>query len=236
MLGFGKKKKEEKNDNYEEAIEEVEKSSSKEEGPEKKEKKSKKKKRFSIKKILIILFVLLAIGGSAYVVYAFYFSGGSGEDKKAVYKQITLEHVNLPQEMLQFSFEYLPDLYSAMITYNKEITLINSEISRIENIAQTYPDQKKIADKEKKIWEKTKSTLQKGFLKIEKPVKETYVLFRVNQASGLVRVEEKYPELTQLAQDTLLKAQEQTEKIKSKEAAPEGLIKGNIYKLKKKFL
>ena len=142
----------------------------------------------------------------------------------------------MPEELLKFSFKYLPDVYSAMITYNNEITLLDAQIARIDTIGQQYPDQKKITDKEKKVWEKTKAKLEKTFIKIQNPVKEIYVLFRVNEEQGLAQIETRRTELAELANTALAPVQEMTQKLKIKEKVPEGLINGTLYKIKKKFL
>jgi len=243
MLGFGKKKKTAKKDKEKTAAskkaEETKKDKDEPEAqdtPDEKAPAKKKKKRFSKKRLLIILLVLIAVGASSYVVYTLYFTKKNPGSQKATYTILELNHINLPEEMLKFSFEYFPDLYAAMITFNSEINLFDNEIARIDAIAQKYPDQKKIAAKEKKTWEKAKAALQKVFLKIEKPVKATYVLFRVNKDQGLAQIEDKNKELTELAQTALTAAQELTKKLKPIENVPQGLIKGSIYKLKKKFL
>jgi hypothetical protein len=113
---------------------------------------------------------------------------------------------------------------------------MDKEIARIDAIAKKYPEQGKIAEKEKAALEKAKINLQKGFLKIEKPVKEIYVLFRVNPEQAMIQINEKNKELTELAGAALAPARELTQKIPSEEAPPQGLIKGTLYKLKKKFL
>ncbi|RLC25747.1 MAG: hypothetical protein DRH93_00975 [Deltaproteobacteria bacterium] len=246
MLGFGKKKKKKaKKDKAKASETDLPKAEEKgkdtdepdpQDASDKKAPAKKKKKRFSKKRLFIILLVLIAVGASSYIVYTLYFGSKDSTSQKAVYEKIELNHINLPEEMLKFSFDYFPDLYAAMITFNSEINLFNNEIARIDAIAQTYPDQKKIADKEKKIWEKSKKGLQKVFLKIEKPVKETYVLFRVNKEQGLFQIEAKNKVLTELAQSALTAARELTQKLKSNQNIPQGFIKGNIYKLKKKFL
>ena len=181
--------------------------------------------------------MLIAVAVSGFVVYKFWFSAKpDAEDVKPVYEEIELAHVDLPEEMVKFSFDHFPELYDALITFNREMELFEAEIARIDEIAARYPDQKKITDKEKKVWVKTKESLKKSFIKIEKPVKETYVLFRVNKEAGLLLIKEKNKELTEAAQTALIPAQEMTQKLKQMEKAPDGLIKGTVYKLKKKFL
>ncbi|NOX33767.1 MAG: hypothetical protein GXP56_08505 [Deltaproteobacteria bacterium] len=240
MLGFGKKKK--KQDKKEAKASKKDLAKKKKESKGKSdiqdasEKKKPKKKKISKKLIFIFLLVLVAVGASSYIVHTLYFAPKTFGDKKAVYKKIQLKHTNLPEEMIRFSFDYFPDLYVAMISFNREMDLFDREIKRIDSIAKKYPDQKKIANKEKKTWEKAKNTLQKAFLKIEKPIKETYVLFRVNKAKGLAQIKSKQKELTELALTALVPAKEQTQKIKSNKVVPKGFIKGTIYRLKKKFL
>jgi flagellar basal body-associated protein FliL len=195
----------------------------------------KKKKFITKKRIFIFLMVLIAIGASSFLVYTLYFTQ-KGPDNR-VYQKIALPHVKLPQEMLKFSFNHFPDLYAGLVDFNAEVSLFNREIQRIEAIAQKYPEQKKITDTEKKVLEKGKSTLLKEFSKLEKPIKETYVLFQVDEAQGRARIEEKKQELTDMAQNALEVAQAQTKKIKvHAPQAPEGIFQRTLYKLKKKFL
>lgn len=196
----------------------------------------RKKKTGSKKRACIILFVLVAVGAASYPLYNLYVVPKDPTAPNAVYQKIELKHLNIPEEMVRFSFDYFPDLYVAMISFNTEMDLFDQKIAGIDAIAQKYPEQKKIADKEKKTWEKAKKTLQKAFIKIEKPVKEIYVLFCVNKEQGLAQIDAKEQELTELAHSALAPAQELTRSIRSDEAVPQGFIKANIYKLKKKFL
>jgi hypothetical protein len=138
--------------------------------------------------------------------------------------------------MIRFCFDHFPDLYAALLTCNAQITLMDKEIARIDGIAKKYPEQEKIAEKEKAVWEKAKINLQKSFLKIEKPVKEIYVLFRVNQEQAMIQINERNKELTELAGAALAPAQKLTQTIRPEETPPQGLIKGTLYTLKKRFL
>lgn len=230
MFGFLKRKKK-NTDSVPEKTDQIEK-----ENTEPTKASPAKKKRLPVKLIIIIILVLVAVSGSGFVVYKFWFSAKSDENAKPVYKPIELVHVSLPEEMLRFSFDHFPVLYVAFVDFNREITLINQEIDRIEQIAGQYPEQEKIAVKEKKVWEKARDSLKKAFLKIEKPVKETYVLFRVHKEMGLMQIQEKDKDLTEAAQSALAQSKLMTERLKAVETVPEGLIKGTIYKLKKKFL
>jgi len=200
------------------------------------EKKTKKKIQIPKKLVFVAVLVLIALGASSFVVYRLYFAPKDPESLKTQYQQLELKHINLPEEMVRFCFDHFPELYAAILTCNAEITLMDKEIARIDGIAKKYPEQGKIAEKEKAVLEKAKINLQKGFLKIEKPVKEIYVLFRVNPEQAMIQINEKNKELTELAGAALAPAQELTQKIPSEEAPPQGLIKGTLYTLKKKFL
>jgi hypothetical protein len=234
MFGLGKKNKKDPDqaDNPETAAENTD-----AEGQDGgKGKKTPGKKKNLIKLIFIITIVLIAVGASGFLVYKLYLTPKDPEVLKTIYNKVELKHVNLPEEIVKFTFDNLPDLYFSMVTFNDEINLFEKEIARIDDIAIKYPDQKKIADKEKKTWEKGMGALQKVFIKIEKPVTQTYVLFRVNKDQGLLKVEEIKKDLTSSGQAANTTAQEMTLKLKSNEIIPEGMIKGTIYKLKKKFL
>jgi hypothetical protein len=252
MLGFGKKKKKDADAAIAADTEEKKAgaASRPEPGKKKAEKKGKtqpqenavvedapppKKKKFITKKrIFILLMVLGAIGASSFLVYTLYFTPKGPEN--AVYQEIELPHVKLPREMLKFSFSHFPDLYAALVSFNTQILLFNQEIERIEAIAQKYPEQKKITDTEKKILKKGKNTLLKAFSKLEKPIKETYVLFQVDEDQGLAQIKEKKQELTDMAQAALKTAQEQTKKITALPQVQKGIFQGTLNKLKKKFL
>ncbi len=200
------------------------------------EKKTKKRIQIPKKIILVAFLILTALGASSFVVYRLYFAPKDPESLKAVYQKTELKHINLPEEMIRFCFDHFPDLYAALLTCNSQIILMDQEIARIDGVAKKYPEQGKIAEKEKAVWEKAKINLEKGFLKIEKPVKEIYVLFRVNQEQAIIQINEKNKELTELAGAALAPAQELTQTIRPEETPPQGLIKGTLYTLKKKFL
>ncbi|MDQ1268819.1 MAG: hypothetical protein QG618_123, partial [Thermodesulfobacteriota bacterium] len=75
------------------------------------------------------------------------------------------------------------------------------------------------------------------FEKLEKPIKETFVLFQVNQAAGQEKIDETAEQMILDAGDALKKAQEQTAPLKNAmPKAPEGMLKGTLYKIKKMFL
>lgn len=194
-----------------------------------------KRRRFPKKQIFIFVLTLGIVTALSFLAYTLMFKEKTPE--KTVYVKIDLAHVKLPQEMLKFCFINFPDLYEALVSFNREMTLFDGEIAWIQEVAQKYPEQQKITEAEKKIWEMGKLTLLKEFSRLETPIREIYVLSQVNEAQGLARIKEKETELTDIARNALKAAQEQTEKINAREPEPpKGLFQGTLYKLKKKFL
>ena len=196
----------------------------------------KPKKKSLIKKLIIFLIILGVLGGGGFFAYSKFFPKSGGKDGP-VYQSIPLSHVTLPDEMLSFCFTRMPELYDALVAFNGEMVLFETEIARIDAVATKYPDQKKIADGQKKVWVKGQDSLKKAFEKLEKPIKETFVLFQVNQTQGQEKIDQTAEQMIQAANEALGNAQELTAPLKeAMPKAPKGMIKGTLYKIKKKFL
>jgi methyl-accepting chemotaxis protein len=58
----------------------------------------------------------------------------------------------------------------------------------------------------------------------------------VNQKQGLEQIQARHAELAAAAQEALAPVQELTARLQTTEPVPEGMVKGTLYKLKKKFL
>lgn len=244
MLGFLKKKKKTDSDGADKKT--GDKAQKKDNNEEKKDsetldpdaKPAKKKKRLSIKKLIFIVLILGVLGGGGYFAYSYFFGASSSKSGPAprVYNPVPLAHVNLPPEMLAFTFNQIPNLYDALVAFNGQMDLFEGEILRIEAVGTQYPEQKKIVDSQKKVWEKGKNTLLKAFTKLEKPIKETFVLYQVNKTRGLEQIQSKTKDLTATAQDALKVAREQTAELKDRlPKPPEGMVQGLLYKIKKIF-
>lgn len=201
--------------------------------PGKKTKKLFQKR--SPKQLMVFLVLPALVAAAAWVGYAWFFTD-QGE-KTPEYINIQMPHVSLPEEMRRFCFNQMPDLYSAFVAYNDTVTVFDHEIARIAEIGKRYPEQKKIADAEKMVWERSKDRLINAFSKIEDTVKQMYVLFQVNEEQGLSMIEEKNDDLVNTAQDALAPARDQAGNITHHPSQePEGFIQGLFYTLKKKFL
>lgn len=207
----------------------------KEEGDGKAAKEAKPKKKSLVKKLIFLFLILAILGGGGFFAYTKFFSGSDTGDSR-VYKPVVLAHVTLPEEMLQFCFASMPGLYDALVAFNQEMQLFESEIARIDDVGTKYPDQKKIAYGQKKVWNKGMQSLKKIFEKLEKPIKETFVLYQVNQTQGQEKIDQTAEQMIQAANDALDKAREQTAPLKeAMPKAPEGMIQGTMYKIKKMF-
>ena len=194
------------------------------------------KKKFWLKKLIILLFILGILGGGGFFAYTKFFSNFDTEDGR-VYQPVSLTHVTLPDEMLAFCFDRMPELYDALVAFNGEMDLFEAEIARIDAVATKYPDQKKIVDSQKKVWNKGMQSLKKSFEKLEKPIRETFVLFQVNQTQGQEKIDQNVEQMIQAANEALEKSQKLTAPLKeAMPKVPEGMVKGTLYKLKKMFL
>ena len=86
-----------------------------------------------LKKILIwgvLPSILIGMLAAGYYLY------NSNKDKKPVYPRIAMEHVDLSDTILRFTFAQMPEVYKNLVIYNMELRILNSEIQRIESIAK----------------------------------------------------------------------------------------------------
>ncbi len=191
----------------------------------------KKKKRFSLKKLIIILFVVLILAGGGFFAFTFFF-----QDKtdSRIYPEKILSHVALPDEMLRFCFHRLPNTYEHLVEYDRSLDFLEKEIQQIQDIGQKYPDQIKITDREKKVWEKLKKNLMKSFAAVQKSIREFYVLLQVNPDQGNLVIAEKKDDLAQKSGEFLVPVRKQLEPLgkNEKKEIPEGFFARLIYKVK----
>ncbi len=195
----------------------------------------KKKKRSVLKKVLVLTIAATILAGAGFLVFYFFFYH---PDTTLVYPEKKMSHVSLPDEMLRFCFSNMPDVYHSLAEYDKDIQSFDQEIQRITAVGEKYPDQMRITDREKKVWEKSRAALEKSFAKIQKTIREYYVLYQANPLAGAQLVAEQKKELSSMAAGFLGQAKAQLLKLDTgeKETVPEGFFARQIYKIKKKFL
>ncbi len=194
-----------------------------------------KKKRSVLKKVLILTIAAAILAGAGFLVFYFFFYD---TDTTLVYPDKKMPHVSLPDEMLRFCFANMPDVYESLTEYDKDIQAFDREIQRIVAVGQKYPDQMRITDREKKVWEKSRATLEKSFSGVQKKIRECYVLSQVNVQEGNRLVGEQKQELAKSAEAFLAQAREQLKTLDTgeKDSVPEGFFARQIYNVKKKFL
>ncbi|MBF0201813.1 MAG: hypothetical protein HQK66_10985 [Desulfamplus sp.] len=197
-------------------------------------KKSGWKKFFNKKAILFIFLSHVAVSIAGFVVYKIYFQDGTIED---IYVEKEMPNVDLPPEILKFSYVFLRVFYDSLVLFDNEVTLMEKEIERIADLGEQYPDQKNIADKEIRVWEKEKESLIKSYERLIKNLEAIFVSYRVNMDNGLELIEDQREDMVLRARDALTASMALTERLKliPVENVPGGFVKGNIYKIKKKF-
>ncbi len=233
MFGFRKNKKDadqvtDSGDAVKKALQDVPSEDAKEAPP-------REKKPSVLKKLLLLTIAAAILAGAGFLVFYFFFYD---TDTTLVYPDKKMPHVSLPDEMLRFCFANMPDVYESLTEYDKDIQAFDREIQRIVAVGQKYPDQMRITDREKKVWEKSRASLEKSFSKIQKSIREYYVLYQVNVQDGGRVIEEQKQELSRMAGEFLEQAGEQLMKLDTgeNESVPEGFFARQIYNVKKKFL
>ncbi len=228
---FGKKKKNTANNSNGKAESDTAKK------PEEKTDKVKKKKKkfFSIKKLIILVVILGIFAGGVFFAYKKFLTPHNSNTK--IYKPIKFKYISLPNEILEFTFNYLPGLYTSFMDFDHQTFVVDKEIARIKKIAQRYPLDKNIADKEMRIWVKARDKAVKSFKKIQNKTEAIYVLFQVNKKQGIEQINAEKQDIEASAKEGLIPLINLTKtiEVQHKEKVPKGFIKGMIYKLRKKI-
>ncbi len=162
-----------------------------------------------LKKIFILLLILILIATGGFLGHRYFFASKPGVVAKS----------ELPEELLIFAFKIMPDIHADVVAISDEIQITETEIKRIEAIEKQFPDQKKITDTEKKIWEKNLSELTKFRIKHENKIQDIYVSYSVNTETGLKLIEENKKELKKTAGELITPSKSLTDKIRAIEEA-----------------
>ncbi len=169
----------------------------------------KKKGKPILKKLLIILLILGLLSGGGFFGYLYLHTK----------QQEVIPKSDLPEEILRLTYKIMPEIHADVVTISEEIIFTENEIKRIENIEKKNPDQKKITDTEKKLWDKNLKELNKFRLKHEKEIRDIYVSYRVNTETGLKLIDEKKEELKKSSNEVLKPSKKLTDKIRAIEEA-----------------
>jgi len=165
------------------------------------------KKKSSLKIILVVILILLLLAAAGTGGVFFLLTQKAGIVKSA-----------LPPEILSFLQTQLPELNSSFAILDEEIVLTDNEMIRIAKIGDTFPEQKKIADTEYKIWESNMKALQKGQADFEKEIQVFYVSYQVNPETGKTLMDEKRDALKQNLESLVTSSKPLTDKLRELEA------------------
>ncbi len=169
-----------------------------------KKKKKKKKVNFPFKKFAIIFLIIVFLTGGALAGYYFFFADKPGQVEKSA----------LPEEILIFTFNVMPLVHSGIISVSDEIVITEKEIIRINEIEKNFPDQEKITNSEKKIWDKNLLILTKFLEKHEKEIQNLYVSYRVNHETGQKLIDEQKDALVEASTEIITPSKVLTDKIR----------------------
>jgi hypothetical protein len=192
-------------------------------------------RKITWKRLALILGLPALLAAGLWVGYTWFFTEKNPE--KPVYRSIEPAYLTLPEEMRRFCFDWMTDLYAFLVEYEQTMALLDHEIERIDAIGQKYPDQQRIADTEKRTWERSRDTLSRSFSRIEQSVRELYVRYRVNPLQGRDQILSNAAELETTARSALVPAREQIQTLRHLPSdEPRGLIQKTVDTLKKMIL
>ncbi len=118
------------------------------------------------------------------VVIAVAVVAAAGLSRSKKNKPQELAKVQLKQEILSFSFQMIPEIYTGLVQLNNQILLIDKELSRLKEIEAEFPRQKTIINAERMSWTRVQNTLMIALSGIERVVEKIYVAHLINTNKG----------------------------------------------------
>ena len=168
-----------------------------------------------MKKLILILLLLVLLAGGGAGAYLFFFKTEAPSPEQ--FRQLALK-----PEVLDFTRQKIPGLYREMVRLERELTLIEGELKRLDDIGTAFPKQKKIVAAERSLWTKTAKELQKTVTALEKQLQTLYVGYLVNRETGLAQIASQKNEMVQTLQAALAVSGEITARLPPPE--PRGFI------------
>jgi len=163
------------------------------------------KKKFGAKWILIVLLVMGASVAAALTAAAI--------SRKNREPQV-LEKVQLKDEILSFTMQYIPGIHSGLVRIDQELVLMEKELLRLAEIEDLFPQRKAIVDTERAEWNRVKRGLVSSLSKIEREVEILFVTHLVNPDKGKERIEKEKESLSAEIMKTLEESRPHTERLK----------------------
>jgi predicted transcriptional regulator len=141
-----------------------------------------------------------------------------------------LAKVALKAEILSFTYQTTPSIYSGLVKLNNRVLLIDKELERLKEIESEFPDQKKIINSEKLNWNKIQKTLLTSISKTEKTVETLYVMHLINQDKGKTLIDKEKKPLSQIVDKALTDTAPEIKRLKTTEN------KSFLHRIKEKLL
>lgn len=162
-------------------------------------------KRYSA--ILISILFLLIIGLTL--------AGCNGSKGPNPLKDLT--HINLNEDVILFTYNNIPRIYSGLVSIDNEIVLIDNELERLKEIETEYPRQFKVVAIEKTNWIKIRRNLLDDLEALEKDIERLYVSYIVNKDKGNALIKEKSETIVIAINTALLISTPDTIRLKPEE-------------------
>jgi hypothetical protein len=161
----------------------------------------------SLVAILIVVFLVVGLGAGGFFFFKMKVKKGQLPTKAA------MPFANMDEKLIGFTFTILPTSYQKLVDINKEIGLIDAELSRLNDLEAQYPQQKSIISKERAIWDRTQKSLLNVMQIFEKNIEMFYVAYSVNPEKGKEMIETKRAELETAADQVLQASRTETARI-----------------------
>jgi len=179
-------------------------------------------KGISVLKLILVILILLVLAGGAFWGY-----------QKAMnlsLKRVPLSNVSLKDEIVGFTFDMLPGLYQRLVSLDREISLIDQEINRLEKMGAEFPRQKNIITTEKSTWSGIRKDLIRFDSDFEKQLETLYVAYMVNRDRGASQMEQEKRQMIESADKALASSGKLTRRLEAEKD------KNLLEQLKDKFL
>ncbi len=184
---------------------------------------AKKKGKSSANKLFVILVLLAILGGGGFFGYNYFIKSKQFPGGK-------LAKVKLKEDLVRFTFDTLPKIYTGLVTLNNEVILIDDEIKRLNKIGKKFPKQKNIVTPEIKNWKTVRKNILSSLTNIEENIVTLYVSWSVNKETGQELIASKKDELQISVNAALETSKKFTDRLKAEE--PKGFVQKIMAKFK----
>ncbi|MBF0225634.1 MAG: hypothetical protein HQK76_09295 [Desulfobacterales bacterium] len=156
--------------------------------------------------ILFIFFLLIALAGAFVTIISF---------NKEKNDTAGLKKLNYKQELTDFIFKMLPDIYLRLKFIDEKLILIEEEIKKLDALEKNYPQQKQIIASQKNIWDKTKKSLTSLCEKIGISLEAMYVTYLIDKNKGIELINDQKDDLKTKINDEIESSKELLSKLKA---------------------